>query len=56
MKKLLKYEKVFNEWVKRYAENPEDFMKILDENGEPVEDYGYVSARYFDKLMEELDG
>jgi hypothetical protein len=56
MNKLLKYERAFNEWVKRYAENPEDFGEILDENGEAVKDYGYVSARYFNEIMEELNG
>ena len=42
---------LFNEW---YAENHSEFSEILDENGNPVKDYGESCALYFQKLQEEL--
>ena len=45
---------VFNEWAKRYADDPEAFGPILDEQGRPVEDYGENCAHYFEKLADEL--
>lgn len=45
---------VFNEWNKRYSENPDSFSDNLDENGKPIEDYGESCAIYFTKLEEEL--
>lgn len=45
---------LFNEWARRYAENPSEFSKILDENGNPVKDYGESCALYLQKLQEEL--
>ena len=54
--KLTQYEKAFNEWVRRYAKEPESFDPILDDEGNAVEDYGYVSARYFDEIMREVNG
>lgn len=47
--------KIFNEWAKRYAENPTEFGNILDEDGKPVEDYGDKCAIYFEKLAIEMD-
>lgn len=41
---------IFNEWVKRYKENPDEFDNILDENGNVVEDYGELCSRYFIKI------
>lgn len=46
---------VFNEWAKRYAENPDEFNPVLDENGEPVTDYGENAARYFEQIAAEMD-
>jgi hypothetical protein len=45
---------VFDEWAKRYAENPDEFGSILDDDGKPVEDYGLRCAIYFDQLVSEL--
>ena len=45
---------VFDEWAKRYAENPDEFGAILDDDGKPVEDYGLRCAIYFDHLVSEL--
>ena len=46
---------IFNEWARRYAENPDDFRSILDEDGNPVADYGECCARYFEKIAAEMD-
>jgi len=46
---------IFNEWARRYSENPEEFSNILDEDGSPVDDYGDMCAIYFHKLAAELD-
>lgn len=46
---------VFNEWAKRYAENPESFADILDEHGKPIEDYGDRCAIYFDQIAADLN-
>lgn len=47
--------KVFNEWAKRYSENPAAFTDVLDENGAPVEDYGECCAIYFTNLDLEME-
>ncbi len=47
--------KIFNEWAKRYAENPSEFNDILDKDGNPVEDYGDKCAIYFEQLAIEMD-
>lgn len=46
--------KVFNEWVRRYSENPKEFSELLDANGKPFSDYGENAAAYFEKLAIEL--
>ena len=46
---------IFNEWAKRYAENPDEFDDILDEDGNPSSDYGESCAIYFHQLANELD-
>lgn len=46
---------IFDEWQKRYTENPSKFEKILDEKGEPVTGYGECCAIYFKKLASELN-
>lgn len=47
---------VFNEWAMRYADNPEEFGEILDEDGIPVEDYGERCALYLEQLAGEMQG
>ena len=46
---------IFNEWARRFAENPSDFGSVLDSNGVQVEDYGDRSAIYFNQIATELD-
>lgn len=46
---------IFNEWARRYAENPDEFGAILDADGKPVEDYGQQCALYFEKIADEMD-
>lgn len=45
---------VFNEWVKRYADNPNEFGDILNSDGRPFTDYGEQAAAYFAKLSLEM--
>jgi hypothetical protein len=45
---------VFDEWNKRYSENPKEFSETLDDDGNPVVGYGANCARYFTKLNEEM--
>jgi len=46
---------IFNEWASRYAKNPEAFGEILDDNGNPVSDYGESSMRYFNIIADDMD-
>lgn len=46
---------IFNEWAKRYSENPEGFSDILDSEGKPEEDYGICSAVYFLDIAKDLE-
>jgi hypothetical protein len=46
---------IFNEWLKRYSETPDEFSELLDENGQPFEDYGDNATAYFIKIADELD-
>lgn len=46
---------IFNEWARRYAENPDEFGEILGADGKPVEDYGQQCALYFEKIADEMD-
>lgn len=46
---------IFNEWAKRYADDPASFDEILDKDGRPVEDYGERCALYFIQLATEMD-
>ncbi len=46
---------IFNEWAFRYAEDPDSFDQILDEQGNPVEDYGDRCAFYFTTIADEMD-
>jgi len=49
-----KMARIFDEWAKRYAEEPDEYSEILDEDGNPVGDYGECSAEYFDEIAKEL--
>ena len=46
---------IFNEWAKRYSENPNIFSSIIGADGKPVSDYGDCCAIYFCELATELD-
>lgn len=46
---------IFNEWARRYAENPDSFKEILDEDGRPFDDYGESAMRTFNKVENEMD-
>ena len=45
---------IFNEWARRYAEDPEAFDDLLDADGNPVQDYGDRCALYFAELENDL--
>ncbi len=45
---------VFNEWARRYAEAPETFGEILDQQGRPISDYGLRAARTFARIAAEI--
>lgn len=45
---------IFNEWARRYAENPDEFDEVLDADGKPVTDYGDRCAIYLTELENEL--
>ena len=47
--------KIFNEWAKRYSEEPEDFDDIFNEEGKPISDYGERATSYFETLANEMD-
>lgn len=47
---------IFNEWAKRYAQNPEEFSSILDDAGNTVTNYGENCTYYFEQLANEMDG
>jgi hypothetical protein len=46
---------VFDEWQRRYAENPDEFGDILNEDGTPVTGYGERCAAYFSQLVDEIN-
>lgn len=46
---------IFNEWARLYAQNPDDFGEILDEDGSPVEDYGRQCAILFCQIAYDMD-
>ena len=54
MKKTIKYDQmpaIFNEWMRLYAEEPDAYAALLDEEGNPDPDYGEDATRTF-KLIE----
>jgi hypothetical protein len=46
---------IFNEWNRRYCENPDDFGDNFDLDGNPNKDYGECCADYFTEIADELD-
>ncbi|UCV08463.1 hypothetical protein [Dechloromonas denitrificans] len=46
---------IFNEWAKRYADNPGGFGALLGSDGRPVSDYGEGCALYFEEIEAELE-
>lgn len=52
---LTRMARVFNEWARRYADNPAEFGEQLDGDGRPFPDYGDACAAYFAKLADEVD-
>lgn len=46
---------IFNEWARQYAEDPEAFESVLDENGQPHKDYGQKCAAEFKRIAGEID-
>lgn len=45
---------VFDEWAKRYAENPQEFADILDATGKVIDGYGEQCQLYFVHLHNQL--
>ena len=45
---------IFNEWAMQYAENPDKFTNVLDEQGNPVMDYVDSCAIHVEELAKEL--
>jgi len=46
---------IFNEWARRYAENPDGFSEIIGPDGSAVEDYGESATRFFCLIADEMD-
>lgn len=46
--------KVFDEWARRYADDPRGFSETLNDAGRPVVDYGERCVVYFNLLVKEL--
>lgn len=46
---------IFNEWNRRYCENPDGFENNVDLDGNPKKDYGECCAEYFTRIADELD-
>lgn len=46
---------IFNEWNRRYAENPGEFSECLDDEGNPIQDYGLEAAQTFNRIADEMD-
>lgn len=45
---------IFNEWARRYAENPDEFGSVLDENGYVAKNYGQACALYYMQIARDL--
>lgn len=47
--------KIFNEWARRYSEDPKSFSEVLNAKGEPVKNYGECCAVYFNQIASDMD-
>lgn len=47
---------VFNEWIRQFAENPENFKPLLDDDGKPYLTYGQNASKVFDEISIQLHG
>ena len=45
---------VFNEWARRFAENPGDFCPVVGDDGKLISDYGERCEAYFLRVFQEL--
>ncbi len=45
---------ILDEYVRRYAEHPERFMPLLDEQGQAREGYGQACARHMAEIAADL--
>ncbi len=45
----------FNEWARRYADNPGEFGEIIGPDGKAVADYGERAMRTFNRIADEMD-
>lgn len=51
------FQKAFEEWDRRYRENPSDFMSTVEHLlGNTSATYGERCAVYFEELLKELGG
>jgi hypothetical protein len=46
---------IFNEWNRRYAENPNSFDSNLNQDGTPCQSYGENCVAFLDKIAKYLD-
>lgn len=46
---------IFDEWARRYSVDPNEWPSILDENGQPIKEYGEQCAAYFTEIAKEMD-
>ena len=46
---------IFNEWNRRYSNSSDDFKSSLNENGEPIKNYGKICTEMFKKIADDLD-
>lgn len=46
---------IFNEWARRYASDQNLFDNLLDDEGNPIEDYGDRCSLYFTQIAKEMD-
>ena len=45
---------VFNEWARRFAENPGAFGPVVGDDGKLISDYGERCEAYFLRVYQEL--
>lgn len=47
-------EAVFEEWFRRYTEDPTQFHKLYDAEGKPIEGYGKQCAAFYKDIEKDL--